>query len=213
MIHVEPQPEPSDFDAKVRRRGLQFLSRHPEPSTSGWRNHDYWRKILPALYEAYHRICAYSCHWIPPDTGGRSVEHFLPKTKYPDRAYEWSNYRLVCLTLNGRKGDHEDVLDPFVVEDGWFVLDFPSLQIKPSADLDMPSRRRVQTTIERLCLNDEGTCLRNRSYYIRDYCQGEINFSHLRRCAPFVAMELERQKLVEAIREMMGTDVGPVESG
>ena len=35
-----------------------------------------------------------------------------------------SNYRLVCGTLNSRKGTFE-VLDPFMIEDGWFEIDFP----------------------------------------------------------------------------------------
>ncbi len=210
MIHVQPQPEPSDFDAKVRQPGTKFLSQHPQPSAQRWKSHCYWRKILPDLYEAYRCICAYSCHWIPSDTGGRSVEHFLSKAKRPEHAYEWSNYRLVCGTLNGRKGDHEDVLDAFKVENGWFILDFPSLLVRPSADLDAQTWQRVQATIERLGLNDEGTCLNNRFNWIDPYCRAEITFGFLKKHAPFIAMELERQNLIATVREMMGPNGYPV---
>ena len=53
-------------------------------------------------------------YWIPPVTGGRSVEHFAPKKKHRDFAYEWDNHRLVCSVMNSRKRDFEDVLDPLL---------------------------------------------------------------------------------------------------
>lgn len=57
--------------------------------------------------------------------------------------------------MNARKRDFEDVLDPFEIEDGWFVLDLSMLQIKPAEHLDAAMRARVEATIERLGLNDQ----------------------------------------------------------
>jgi len=204
MIHVDPRPEPAAFDVRVRQRGQRFLEGHPRPTAKQWRNHSYWREIGSQLHDAYSGICAYSCHWVPYDTGADTVEHFRPKDTYPTDAYEWGNYRLVCATLNGRKGVHEDVLDPFLVEEGWFVIDFPSMLVSPNPHLDSTIRQRIQATIDRLGLNDEGTCLKSRVKWLSDYCgPNGIPFEYLRRHAPFIAAELERQGLAATVCERL----------
>jgi hypothetical protein len=203
VIPVKLQPEPAHFFKKVQQPGHEFLRKTSNPTTKDWNNHSYWTRILNDLYIAYSSICAYSCHWIPCDTGAKTVEHFKPKNKYPQDAYRWGNYRLVCSTLNGRKGDREDVLDPFTLLEGWFVIDFPSLLIHPSSDIAAEEAELVTKTIRRLGLNDEGTCLQARINWIRDYITAPFPFSHLERRAPFLALELKRQNLVEAIREIM----------
>jgi hypothetical protein len=202
MIHVDQREEPENFNDRVRVRGRGFLQRTPNPTSMQWRSHQYWREVGSELHDAYGGICAYSCHWIPYDTGADTVEHFRPKAIYRNEAYEWSNYRLVCATLNGRKGVHEDVLDPFLIQDGWFVIDFPSMLVKPDSELAPVNRQSVQATIDRLGLNDEGTCLKSRVKWLSDYCSNDISLDYFRRHAPFIVAELERQNLVEDIREV-----------
>lgn len=192
MIPVRRQLEPADFSRRVREPGTAFLRRASHPTT--WKNREYWRHILPDLHGAYGGICAYSAHWIPLDTGTATVDHFIPRSVRPDLAYEWTNYRLSSLLMNARKGYHQDVLDPFELQPDWFVLDFPSLQIKPNPALPASDARRVMDTIERLKLNDE-TCVGSRYRYVRDFCDGLIDFAYLRRDAPFIAYELQRQGL------------------
>jgi hypothetical protein len=111
----------------------------------------------------------------------------------------------VCSTLNGRKGTHEDVLDPFLIPDGWFVIDFPSMLVKPDSDLAPDVLQSVQATIDRLGLNDEGTCLKSRVKWLGDYCSNDISLDYFRRHAPFIVSELERQNLVANIREVFIT--------
>lgn len=197
MIPVELQPEPTHFSEHVRLPGQKFLETNPHPRTKDWKKHSYWRHIESDLYEAYSGICAYACTWIPLVTGGKTVEHFKPKSKHPLEAYCWENYRLVCLLLNGRKGDHEDVLDPFTLREGWFAIDFPSLMIFPGERLAEEEAQKVVKTINRLKLNDDEACIRDREKWLREYVIGEISFSHLKRHAPFIAYELERQELTE----------------
>lgn len=201
MIRVDPQPEPASFDAKVRQPGKRFLKTTPNPTEAEWRGHAYWRQCARELHQAYRGICAYSCHWIPLDTGFSSVDHFKPKKQFPRQAYEWNNYRLASGILNGRKGDR-NVLDPFEIEDGWFVLEFPSLLVKPEASLPPERLAQVALTCEVLLLNDEATCLKNRVRYVEDYCKGEISYGYLESNAPFIARELERQGLKSAIIDM-----------
>lgn len=188
MIHVDPQPEPDDFDARVRQPGLAAIRNGDRPLP------DLWRHCLDALMERYRHTCAYACFEIHPVSGGRSVEHWAPKSKQPELAYEWSNYRLVCRLMNSRKGVFENVLDPFTIEMGWFQLEFVGLTVIPNPDLASAERAAVQATIDRLALNDEVVSRAREADYV-DYRQAEISWSYLRRRNPFVAAELERQGL------------------
>ena len=205
MRHIAPQSEPDHFTARVRTRGRAYLARIGRtPTTKEWSSHSYWREMLEELHDAYGGICAYSCHFIQYDTGADTVEHFLSKNTHPLQAYEWDNYRLVCSTLNGRKGTFNDVLDPFHIENGWFVLDFPSILIRPARGLENTLTDQISATIKRLGLNDEGTCLKSRQRFIKDYCTRCVSLQFLRQDAPFIAFELERQGLIDTINDIMG---------
>lgn len=202
MMPLAAAPEPVGFDALVRIPGQDFLSRIPRPSSRDWRTHNYWVRAAADLREAYRSICAYSCHWIP-FVDGQSVDHFEPKATRPFLAYEWTNYRFVFGVLNGCKGAHTDVIDPFDVQPGWFVIRFPSLLVVPGDDVSAEVAVRVRATCERLRLNDENRCLRDREDYIREYCSGRVTFGYLEHKAPFLASELRRQALVDDIKMMM----------
>ncbi len=210
MIHVKEQPEPECFDELVRIPGKEFLKKVLHPTKEQWKSHAYWGKVKDRLYNSYDQICSYSCHWIPADTGFRTCEHFIAKESQPELAYEWSNYRLVCGTLNGRKGNRANVLDPFHVEDGWFIIDFPSLIVQAESTLADDLRQRVKDTIRALKLNDEGTCLKARFAWLEQYCvlwrqtSSDVALPNLQRYAPFLARELLRQNLVETIADVMG---------
>jgi len=182
VIHVDPQPEPPGFDERVRQPGQRALAEGKEELPP------LWRACLPDLYERYRGICAYLSVIIPRGTGARSVDHLAPKSKHRDRAYEWSNYRLVSALMNARKRDFEDVLDPFEIPDGWFVLELSFLQVMPSPSLDEATRSAVQATIDRLGLNDE-ECIAARALYYQPYVEGELSAEQLRAWSPFVARE------------------------
>ena len=197
MIPIKPQPEPDDFDQKVRKPGLAFLSKVPNPKTKDWKNRDYWRRSLRDLYDACNHICAYSAQWISRPEGSPTVDHFLPKSAKPELAYEWHNFRLACLTLNNKKGTELDVIDPFELPVNSFILDFPSLIIKPNPELLYPLKERVISTINRLQLNDYDKCIDGRLEWLKTYYEDNSTFDSLKRKAPFIAYELERQGLAE----------------
>jgi hypothetical protein len=212
MIPVNPAPIPLSFDAAVRDRGLRALAElvgepPPKPRRKGRpfkkiadRREDippnklppYWTHALDDLMEAYQRICAYSCFPIHPVTGARSVDHMAPKSRAWDRVYEWSNYRLACSLLNARKRDFTDVLDPFEVRDGWFVLELVGFQVLPAEGLPAVTAQRVESTIHRLGLNEPAfTTTRERHW--SNYINGHVSFEILLEESPFVARELHRQ--------------------
>jgi hypothetical protein len=126
MIHVNAQPEPSGFDVNVRQKGIAYLRNKKialdKPIPPKTEIYPYWRDCLDDLYSNYQGICAYLAVYFERVTGGGSIDHFIPKSKRADLAYEWCNYRLACSIMNCRKRDYEDVLDPFEIEDGWCSL-------------------------------------------------------------------------------------------
>jgi hypothetical protein len=187
MIKVYLQPEPERFDELVRQPGLKAIAEDKEELPSCW------REMLPQLWDAYDGICAYVGIYIHPVTGGRSTEHFVAKSKDRDKAYEWSNYRLACRLMNARKRDFTDVLDPFEIETGWFILEFVFMQVLPNPDVSSDIQQRVQKTIDRLKLNDED-CLAARRKDYDDFLKGDISFAFLKKHSPFVAIEHSRQK-------------------
>lgn len=211
MIRVLPAPEPADFDEKVRQPGLSAIAelvgeeplrKRPGPKREkiAERREDIppaafppcWTDALDDLLDAYHRICSYVCVYIEKVTGAASVDHLIPKSQAWDQVYEWSNYRIACSLMNTRKGATSEVLDPFDVQDGWFALELVGFQIVPGEMLDASTRERVLATIGTLKLNDRACC-ELRGEYASDYLAGEIKLSYLRRRAPFVARELQRQ--------------------
>lgn len=192
MIRVEPPAEPSNFDQAVRQPGRAWLERNPDRPTTELPSH--WRKVLRPLAAGFHDTCAYSGLRVELTTGAGTVDHFLPKSRHPQLAYEWSNYRFASMRMNGRKGDATDVMDPFDVQPGDFelVFDVPLLIVRAGAHVDEERRRRVNATIDRLGLNDEPV-LHDRTVPWAWYLQREITLTHLKRFAAFVAAEAERQ--------------------
>lgn len=205
MIRIQPAPEPPTFDALIRVPGAAFLAKTPRPTSKQFRSHSYWTRSIPDLRSAYSSICAYCCHRIHADVGVDTVDHYWPKVPHPDRAYEWSNYRLVSSRLNNRKSTKDDVLDPFEIENGWFVIDFPSLLVKPGQGLQADVRDKVLRSINRVKLNDASTCLKERFTYVNDFCELGRPFFDLviRRDAPFLAAEILRQGLIDTLPGMM----------
>jgi len=204
VIPVQPKPEPADFSKKVREPGAVFLNKVPNPKNKDWINREYWRESLEDLCEAYDRICAYSAQWMPRTEGNPTVDHFIPKSVKPEWAYEWHNFRLACSKLNARKRDYQDVIDPFGLQPDSFILDFPSLLIKPNQNIPAPLKEKVIATIKRLKLNADDNCIKGRQDWLMPYCKKEYPFDYLKRKAPFIAYELERQDLVDKIASIMG---------
>lgn len=211
MIRVEQAPEPAGFDRKVRQPGLRAIAemagtpelpkRRGRPRAVIAASPDeipadkfptFWTEALPELLERYGRVCAYMSFYIERVTGAASVDHMLPKSVDWREIYEWRNYRLACSLMNSRKNVYRDVLDPFEIDDGWFRLELVGYQVIPDPNLPADVHEKVRATIERLKLNDY-ECLKLREEYAEEFYRGDISQDRLRRRAPFLAREIERQ--------------------
>ena len=137
------------------------------------------------------KICAYCCSYTIK--GNWSVDHFIPKSLHPKGAYEWDNFRFARDRLNNYKDNYQDVLDPFILSEGWFQLDFSSFLLKPNPSLVPLALNEVWATINRLHLNLDNDYVNERTEVIRRYCKGEITFDYIETNYPFIGKEMIRQ--------------------
>lgn len=199
MIRVAAKPEPAAFDAEVRQKGLEHLRERglplDQPLPPRTKIEPYWRACLTELHKEYGGICAYLCIYIERVTGGCSVDHFIAKSADAGLAYEWSNYRLACSTMNSRKNNYSDVLDPFYLAPDLFRLEFSTGRIYPNPNLDVRAIRIVEQTIERLGL-DDAQCREMRSRRYQEYLEWNLSEEYLKKYFPFVWCEANRQGLL-----------------
>lgn len=192
MIRIGLRPEPGRFQATVRRPGAVFLTRNPQPTNKEFKRHAYWNRAASDLYSEYSGICAYtSMHMVYAET----IDHFRPKSKYPELAYEWDNLRLCRGRVNVSKGDSEHVLDPFEVENTWFKLELPSCLIKAAPGLPHDIKVKVNNTLNTLRLNSDDSLVQERCNILIAYARNDISQAFLAERYPFLAFQVDHQGL------------------
>lgn len=191
MIHFDLQPEPETFEQNCRQRGRDWLRTHANSK----RPHDYWTEFKPQLAIAFRDLCAYTTVFEPMGT----VDHFVSwdssHTESPHLAYEWSNFRYASAWINSSKKEAE-VLDPFDVQDGWFEISLPDLQLHLTAQVPPEFLDLAQFTLERLPIAHDERIIRLRQQWYQEYLKGEISLNYLERKAPLIARAVRRQQKV-----------------
>jgi hypothetical protein len=191
MIPFDPPPEPPEFDGRCRQQGRQWLEAHPEDR----RPKDFWSDFKPQLADGFRQLCAYSVMYTPVGT----VDHYLSwggtRRERAFLAYEWSNYRFCAGWINSAKATADDtVLDPFQVEEGWFEIILPSLQLRITDGIPPHHRHKAEFTLERLHLRDDERVMRQRREWYRMYQDGDLTLDGLARKAPLIAAAIRKQQ-------------------
>jgi hypothetical protein len=134
--------------------------------------------------------CAYSAMFEPVGT----VDHFVSWNEDSSQAYEWSNYRYCAGWINSSKQNERssNLMDPLSVEDGWFELLLPSLQLTVSGSIPDELRQLAENTLERLHLVHDERVMRQRREWYRMYQCGELSLNGLKKKAPLIAAAVER---------------------
>ena len=97
--------------------------------------------------------------------------------------------------MNVRKSNLEDVLDPFTLQSATFQIDFLDGKMFANPNISPTRRAAAQSAIDRLKLSDDD-CWAVRLEYFEAYRAGDISSQQLKRRAPFVYLEMQRQKLL-----------------
>lgn len=118
---------------KTRSKDIQdaWKALHKEPA---------WVELQSQLKAIFHDKCAY-CEIIVP----RDVEHYYPKSKYPEYMFQWTNMLFVCKNCDTDKGQkfpveggHRDrplLINPCEVDPALYITwDLQSGRPVPTAD-------------------------------------------------------------------------------
>lgn len=187
MIPVQPVPEPAAFDSDARQPGNAWLTANPEAE----RVRDFWSPFRNELRRGFRDLCGYAAMFDP--TGG-TVDHYLSVRNHRHLAYEWSNYRFASSTMNSIKRTADDaVLDPYEIQNGWFEILLPSLQMRVTADVPAQYRARAEATLSLLKLRDDERLVRWRQSWYAMHVAGELSLEGLERVAPLIAAAVRKQ--------------------
>jgi hypothetical protein len=126
---------------------------------------------------------------------GGTVDHFISIDEDRSKAYEWDNFRYCDGRFNSRKRctpSHE-MLDPLLVEDGWFELSLPDLQLRITDLCPEHLRGRAEFMLEKLGLRNSEPVIRSRESYWSIYQEhGEAALPIIERQAPLVARAIRK---------------------
>ena len=122
-----------------------------KPKDSRWRD---FREELGQRFLMHCGYCEFTCRG--------EVDHFRPKSRFPEVVYDWSNWIFACHDCNQAKGDKWPVVgyvDPCTVTgsdspETYFTFDTESGEIVPLKGLDPDRLDKVKTMIDDLKLND-----------------------------------------------------------
>ena len=193
MIRVTPPAEPPDFDQKARQPGQAWLAKNLDQDgklPEGKRPLNKWKRFRNQLAGGFHNRCGYSAIH---DLLG-TVDHYLSCENHPQLAYEWSNYRYASGWINSSKGTFDDqILDPFEVQDDWFEILLPSMQLVLTGAVPPHERQRAEFTLERLQLGHGETIIKLRLVWYGYYQEGRIDLDQLEMFAPLIARAVRKQ--------------------
>ncbi|MFC2170544.1 hypothetical protein ACFLQJ_01035 [Calditrichota bacterium] len=199
MINFKRSPEPDDFDSEVRKPGNKWLEENLN-SPENKRPRPYWNeyehKYVIKLKHAFKNLCAYSCMFLHDG----QVDHFISVKLDKSKIYEWDNYRYATGWINGKKLNLTGFLDPFEVQDGWFEVHIPSLQLIITDSIPHNFRAKAENTIQKLGLQKDKRIIDQRENHLKSYLEKKISFEALMEYAPLVAhaiRKLDKQTLDE----------------
>ncbi len=157
MHWVNRGKEPGELNAIRGRYTPRWVAYYP--SRIGVRPRDSrWRDFHNDIGAAFAGLCGY-CE----KTTKGEVDHFRPKSKFPELVYEWANWVFACADCNQKKLDKWPAggyVDPCARTlparpEAFFDFDTATGEILTKEGLTAQRRRKALQTIRDLGLNDE----------------------------------------------------------
>jgi uncharacterized protein (TIGR02646 family) len=112
--------------------------------------------LWPLLEEMTQSHCAY-CDG-PFAESRKTIDHFRPKVKQPQFAYDWSNLFVACDRCQTRGEEwSEDLLKPDAEDyqfSDYFICDIQSGKVVTNPSVDAEKQKRAKKTIELFDLNN-----------------------------------------------------------
>jgi hypothetical protein len=132
------------------------------------------------------------------------VEHYKPKSLYPESIFEWANLLPACRRCNGIKGTHdtgaEPIINPYDTDhDEAFVYKRIQIKARDGAYFEMATK-----TIEVCCLNDM-RFLNSRAKIMPKLENAVISLEEAIRQYHSITSEKEKQKYLRNIKKALST--------
>ena len=129
----------------------------------------YWRDFHDELGQVFSWLCGY-CE--EPRKG--EIDHFRPKSQFPESVYIWSNWVFACHECNQAKGEkwptprYIDPCTSFVIDhpENFFEFDSTTGEILPKQSLSLDKFERARRMIDDLRLNDRHHLKQRREWII-----------------------------------------------
>ena len=157
VLRNEP---PKELDEKNIDFNKQTLH-SKEEITNAWNSFtrsSLKQKTLEQLNLMFKGCCAY-CEGYYRDTSFSHIDHFKPKSIYPNLMFDYNNMNLSCTICNQSKSDIDDdrLINP--------TIDEPSKHLQYRTYMLYPLDERGRFTIETFKLNsNERTCAKEELY-------------------------------------------------
>lgn len=186
MMRFARPPRPWGWQTHALKAGRSWLARPGNRNRQ--RPHDYWSRYRAALAAGFNELCGYTVMWEPNGT----VDHYIPwatvrNTRQAHQAYQWTNLRYSVNWFNRDRGT-TDVPDPFTVQDDWFELLLPSLELVATAAVPAGETARVAAALR--WLGQGQKVVNARRGYFTAYRSGGMTIEQLDRWAPLLSRAL-----------------------
>lgn len=125
-----------------------------------------------------------------------TVDHFISVDEDRSRAYDWTNYRFSAAWINSSKQNlrSSQIIDPFEVDNAWFEILLPSLQLVLTDQVPPDERDRAQFVLDRLHLGHDERILRQRQAWFTMYEKGDLTLAGLEKLAPLIAAAVRKRE-------------------
>lgn len=205
MIRVIRKPMTDEtrarYEARVLGPGRRWLEANPpaatnagEPSPKQKRLPTYWCEIRDDLAHAFHERCAYTAMWL---SHPGEIDHFVPIDEDRSQAYDWDNFRYCSGAINSSKQGlrSSQLLDPLEVEDDWFEILLPSLELRVTDRCPEHLRARAEYMLDRLHLRNGRQVIRYRQQFYAQYRPDDPStLARLDEWAPLLARAIRKQQ-------------------
>ncbi|MDR2469244.1 MAG: HNH endonuclease [Tannerella sp.] len=107
MLRHTNTPKPSELTAELQEKLRQEFAATPKVV---WNQKWLKQKVLDKAFGK----CCYADISLNVEGNYMEIDHFLPKSKHPDKVMEWDNLLPSCKPCNLSKGDHDTKVEPIV---------------------------------------------------------------------------------------------------
>jgi len=187
MRYVDAPEAPSEWQTEVLQKGREWLEKSAD-NRNAERPNPCWGNLRDEIGEAFDFICCYTVVYV----ANGEADHFEPwakvrGTQRADVAYEWSNIRYADGWINSSK-QSDQLPDPFVVQDDWFVLQLPSLELEATGRHPPEQQQAVDNLLKRV--RKDPRVMKQRRRYLAQYRKGIRSLELLDEDAPLLGRAL-----------------------